>query len=35
MLSIPIMGTTYHQTRRSELMRAFRPNRVFSSIKAD
>ncbi len=33
MLSIPIMGTTYHQTRRSELMRAFRPTRVFGSVK--
>ena len=26
MLSIPIMGTTYHQARRLELRRAFRPS---------
>lgn len=28
MLSITVMGTAYHQSRRTELMRAFRPNRI-------
>ena len=28
MLSITVMGTTYHQARRTELKRAFRPNRI-------
>ena len=33
MLSITVMGTTYHQSRRTELMRAFRPNRITTTSR--